>query len=597
MRTQILLPLIFTFLSSTISLIGQNPVPVGNDTLDINNVGAKINCDGTLFSTPNDGSFYRVPKQSGLGTIFNLSLWFAGLDFINQVHLSGGTLINEEFQPGPVSSNYTGTYAQTWNKVWKLTRTQVQYHNNHWNQPGYVPIPAIAGWPGNGDTLNGQLPILAPFKDLNNDGIYNPLQGDYPEIPGDQAIYFIYNDDQPPTIGLSSLNMKFEIRGMAYAFDCPMDSALMFTTFYHYDIINRSNFDYFSCAIGLYVDPDVGYSWDDYMGSDVARSSFYAYNGLNYDGNAGNAGYGQNPPMQAFTVLGGPFLPSDSMDNPAYVPGTMNNCGFPVNGINFGDNVIDNERIGLTGFNKLYNSLTGPMHDPTIAEEFMYYLNGQWLDGVHFSYGGSGHPAAGATGPDCNFLYPYDSDPCNWGTNGIQPAGFSTGAGGSGPYWTEGQAGNVPADTRGLGVIGPFSIARGQVQSLDLAMIYGRNYADTNAFSSLSVTQERIDKIRGYFQQSSTPCGNWAVSLDPKPIKPEKTLRLYPNPARNTVNVECLNFGKNPEYTVFNLIGLEVSRGILQDNSVNTLNISDLNSGVYFLRVQKKTVKKFVVNP
>ena len=45
-----------------------------------------------------------------------------------------------------------------------------------------------------GDTSLGQAPYLAPFVDVDYDGLYNPALGDYPDVMGDQAIFFIFND-------------------------------------------------------------------------------------------------------------------------------------------------------------------------------------------------------------------------------------------------------------------------------------------------------------------------------------------------------------------------------------------------------------------
>jgi len=36
----------------------------------------------------------------------------------------------------------------------------------------------------------GQSEKIAPFYDNNNDGIYDPMAGDYPQIKGDQALFF-----------------------------------------------------------------------------------------------------------------------------------------------------------------------------------------------------------------------------------------------------------------------------------------------------------------------------------------------------------------------------------------------------------------------
>jgi hypothetical protein len=35
---------------------------------------------------------------------------------------------------------------------------------------------------------------LLPFADVNNNGIYDPSYGDYPNVLGDEALYLMYND-------------------------------------------------------------------------------------------------------------------------------------------------------------------------------------------------------------------------------------------------------------------------------------------------------------------------------------------------------------------------------------------------------------------
>jgi hypothetical protein len=119
-----------------------------------------------------------------------------------------------------------------------------------------------------------------------------------------------------------------------------------------------------------------------------------------------------------------------------------------INGINFGDSIVDNERFGMRRF-VYHNNLGGywAMTDPDRAAEYYNYLRGFWKDGIRMRYGGNAHPNAGGDGPECDFMFPSDTDPCNWGTHGIQP-NYITGAGGSGVKWTEETAGNEPYDRR-----------------------------------------------------------------------------------------------------------------------------------------------------
>jgi hypothetical protein len=138
------------------------------------------------------------------------------------------------------------------------------------------------------------------------------MDGDYPLIRGDQCIFFIMNDDKVHT-ETNGERLKVEIHGMAYVFDSPADSALSHTVFVHYDLVNRSLNTYQDTYIGIFTELELGYIWDDYVGSDVNRSSYYCYNGDNYDEDcidqwSSCKGYGQYPPAQSVTVLAGPFL-------------------------------------------------------------------------------------------------------------------------------------------------------------------------------------------------------------------------------------------------------------------------------------------------
>ncbi len=77
-------------------------------------------------------------------------------------------------------------YDVYWTRVWKLSKQEIEYHQTHWWETGYQPVETILTWPGNGYTTNEQMYKIAPFYDNNNDGVYNPTNGDYPVIKGDE---------------------------------------------------------------------------------------------------------------------------------------------------------------------------------------------------------------------------------------------------------------------------------------------------------------------------------------------------------------------------------------------------------------------------
>lgn len=105
-------------------------------------------------------------------------------------------------------------------------------------------------------------------------------------------MWWVFNDvggvkteTESPAIGL-------EIRAQAFAFRSNDEINNM--TFYKYQIVNRSFSTLNETYFGQWVDPDLGYYNDDYVGCDVNRGLGYCYNGDADD--EGATGYGINPP-------------------------------------------------------------------------------------------------------------------------------------------------------------------------------------------------------------------------------------------------------------------------------------------------------------
>ncbi|HPS63633.1 MAG TPA: hypothetical protein PLK82_11270, partial [Bacteroidales bacterium] len=345
--------------------------------LDINNVRARFCCDAAHFFYEN--AEFEVPKGSGKTSIFSNSFWIGGKDPQHGLHLAGyrygqgpttgSARSKNDYFSGPVmdAGSYSVVNDTIWYRVWNLKKSDIDYHRLHYWEAGYTPIPDILSWPGNGDPGLGQAPQLAPFNDHNGNGIYEPFDGDYPEIRGDQALWFIFNDDAGPHTETQGEKLGIEVHGMAYAFDLPNDSALKNTVFLNYKIFNRSQNTYDSTFLGFYTDIDLGYSNDDYVQCDVERNLLIGYNGTPVDGTGQPWAYGANPPAQGVTLLAGPYMDPDGIDNPRYGNTGSQLCDYSVNGSNFGDTVVDNERLGMTRFVYCNNSNAGVpqyMSDP-----------------------------------------------------------------------------------------------------------------------------------------------------------------------------------------------------------------------------------------
>ena len=553
-----------------------------NDFLDLNNIKALIDVDVLFMDNKNMVSGFEVPKGSGKTTIFAANPWVAGED--NGIVYSSARTFGGQVTPmdvtwrsgGPISNSYQGfDFHLKWDRVWKVTNVDLQYHISNWFYPNYQPPQVFLDWPAHGDTTNGQVFYLAPFIDKNNDGIYNPYDGDYPQFKGQQAIYFIRNDYQQQ----NSINrMEIETHGMAYVYDCSSDSAINHTVFLDLTIYNRSNKTYDSTYVGLFTDLDIGNPEDDYVGCDVDRSTFYGYNGDALDeDNVGGFGYGSNIPYQGVTFLKGIKQDDDGIDNAFGIAPYET-----INGYGFGDGITDNEYWGMEHFLH-YNRGGGQFSgdgDPTNEQEEYYYLSGKWRDGNSFIYGGNGHPSSGGTIP-AKYMYPGASDTYHYGTGGLAQTPW-------GEY--NAQPGGMPNsgyDKRGMGSSGPFTFAPQQSIELTMAFVFGIDYTIQGNLAGLPVMQERVDSIRSYFLNDfQSVCGGTLInSINDETGVKQKQLTIYPNPFNNQFTVEYEIENQSAQLEVYNLMGVKVAEQKIS-NLITQVDLSDISKGIYIVIIR-----------
>ncbi len=568
-----------------LTLVFVNAVSQSFDSVNINNINARINAGGNLFQVQSTGSpAFEVPKGSGKHTVFSAELWIGGLGNGSILHEAGqqygGIIGDTTFWPGPVmdTPSYSVSENLLWNRVWKVNKSEIDSHIVNWSESGYVIPQNLVDWPGNGDVGKGQAALLAPFVDRTGDQIYDPSDGDYPLIKGDQVIYFLYNDDRKAHLN-GGEKLRIEIHGMAYEFDCPSDSALHNTIFVNYRIVNRSANNYDSTYIGANFDGDIGDPNDDYVESDVARGAFFQYNADSIDGIGAPSHYGANPPAQSIVFLKGPRMPNDGLDNPS------GGCDESINGFGFGDGITDNECYGMMHFKYYCNPscLISAQNDPYTADDYYNYLRGKWKDGKELSYGGFGHFSNCTSCESARFMYSSNSDTCHWGTGGIAPLDTIA--------WTEENAGLPPADKRGLGSMGPFTFGVGDTVELDFAFVFGRDYADTTGdpYTSVIVMKSRIDSIRSYFEKNMTPCGDAFTGIGE--VKEEvKKIRVYPNPVTDYLEIECDRRSKIEDFSVFNMMGQKLisfkNRAILPASSKTVIAVNHLNKGIHVIMLK-----------
>ncbi len=544
--------------------------------IEVNNVRGNILGTGNVFSNllSNDLT-WEVPKDSGKSTLFQYALWFGGVDQENQLHLAATRFnqVGRDYWMGPLrlaDATIDAEVEQQFEHIWNLTRFQIdEFISNH-GQAGYEIPEDILTWPAHGP--EGYAENLAPFVDVNGDGHYNPADGDYPDIMGDQCLFFIFNDSYGNHTESGGEKLGLEVHAMVYAYNAPDDEALNNTVFFHYEMFNRSQNTYFNAYVGLWNDWDIGYGWDDYVGCDVQHSACYGYNATPIDGYDQPEAYGDNPPVQLCTILAGPYMDPDGIDNLGYDGNCESSDAYYS--VNFGNAIIDDERLGMKGF--LYHNNSSAINgDPTTAEDYYNYLRGNWKDGLHMNYGGDA-VYSGVVGPACNYMFPGDSDPCNYGTGGLLPnGGYNT----DGKYWTEEEAGNIPSDKRGLASVGVFTFSAGAMQPFDFAMTTVWKNETHSALERVgTVADEVMRKFKDDFGLAVVEC----------PATEESLLKVYPNPSDGTAIVE----GSGKLMVVNTLGQLVLSRDVDGQTSLT------LPSGLYFVRLEGEkgiSVNKLVV--
>jgi hypothetical protein len=549
------------------------------DWLDLNNVRARVQPVGFQFwksqsgivNPPDSSIGFEFLKGSGKKTIFNSSIWIGGYDDQDSLHFAGERYrqMGVDLWPGPVSVmdgelSVTDSVVIKWNRVWKLTKEEVIYHKFHYNDENYQPVEAIATWPAQGDETMGQAKYLAPFIDTDGDGIYDPMKGDYPLIRGDQCIFFILNDVRPHS-ETKGAQLGIELHVMAYEFNNPDTLALHNTVFYSYKVFNRSSNIYNSTLMGLYTDFDIGNAWDDFLGCDVAKGLFYGFNSGETDGNGEPGSYGDTVPAQTTVFLGGALKDSNGEDDPS------GQCDESINGIGFGDGIIDNERFGLTRFVYFYNGTV--ISDPRIAPEYYGYMNGLWKDGSAIEYGGNGHVSGGSFGPAARFVFPGMSDPCNWGTGGEEPYGPKD--------WTMETGGVDSSDVRGVGVTGPFIFKPGDVQYLDVA--YVAAFAEEGK-SALETALDYSGFVKERYMENPDDFGYQYLSVkDSKESNGNNRLNIWPNPVNGSFSFVYSGKNNTAVYTLRTITGKVVASGTVNNNETVVVDMTNLPEGLYII--------------
>jgi hypothetical protein len=584
---------------------GATCTPPNHTTImQTNNVRMMVHTAGNLWQVPTqNNSLYEVPKNSGIMAMFTAALWLGGTDVNGQLKLAALRYRNgQDYWTGPISIGDANTdydICKQFDKHFITSQDMVREFDSWFeagqydqqfgtntqsaNFPNYKIPDIIKNWPAHGDPTKGQDYYLAPFYDRDNDGEYNWDKGDFPwydikktkncktdrtvTLYGDENYWWVMNDKGNIHTESGADPIGMEIRAQAFAFATNDEVNNM--TFYNYELINRGTQTLYNTYFGFFADGALGDPFDDYVGCDVNRGLGYFYNGDAFDGNnLGFKGYGNTPAAVGVDFFEGPYQDNDGIDN-AFGIGTNE----ALNGIGYGDGIVDNERFGMRRFLYYVNTGGGAnpnQTDPISASDYYNYLRGFWKDGTPFYYGGSGHisDSEANTSVPCDFMFPGDTDPQGWGTGGVPQ-----------PLWTEQTANNEPYDRRFLQSAGPFILKPGAVNNITVGVVWARA-ASGGPFASVEVLRRADDKAQALFENCFKVLdAPYAPDLQVLELENQLVLTLSNPTNSNNANEDYIEFdpfivAENPDadknyrfqgYMIYQLKDKSVSVSDLED--------------------------------
>jgi len=458
--------------------------------LQVNNINIKVTPQGIDYG----GAEY--PKNSGLSPIFNIQHWLLDDTDMTDLKVSGDVNYYDgrDFVSGPLVDDYSGDYYTNTFRTWTITKQEIETHKWHYYEPDYIIPEAILNWPSNHTVYQGIEYEAADFIDTDNNGSYDPENGDYPKIVGDQAVLYVLNDGHYPNYADGRLkdSLNVDVYALVYAFDTPESELFQNTFFIKYKIINKSDLDYENFKFGMYAYFDFANNYDGYtnrlnIACDTNLNTFYAYPGMYYDA---APFWNKKPPISTVTFL------NRNMDK-------------------------------FTQVNTIFSTYMDPIDNYSYLKK-MHYMNGTWDDALWRPT-----PSWTANAP-LDYVYP--SNPGIIGGDSELQAGSH--------YLT---------DREGVGTSGPLYFGQGEVLEYELAYHYSYT-SDSGYFESIDQALDEVNQLLICYQNDSIP-GGGSFSLIPENMDiNDIDVQIYPNPVYAYLNIKTAYAGFET-YRIFNGYG------------------------------------------
>ncbi len=388
------------------------------------------------------------------------------------------------------------------------------------------PLPSIMKWPARGNENIYMLASdqdLAPFVDVNNNQVYEPHLGDYPDFRGDQALWWVVNDFVSHEEGHSPIS-GIEVQVLAQAFhsdefDSPAKSQL-----YTIKTINRLPYTKDSVSTSLWMDINLGCSLDDLIGTIPDLKAVYGYN-------ASRANTSSTSPCEQ--------LPSGLAEIPVVAARVLSG------------------RVGTTPLQTRNSALSFEINsvasNSTSFPRSAYHLaHGRWHDGKNITIGGDGYQSHGA--------------PTNWIYSG-NPADSTS--------WS--QCGSDGSDVRALlnaNLLQP--LAPNEAFEVDFAVM---------VLDDIPLPCPDSDLIAAEVEAASNHLITGNTSSSREVQAAPAALSLWPNPSSGRFQVTLPDGVRVKQIRVLDVGGRTVAHQ-LHNQTPTTLDLELESNGVYLISLE-----------
>ena len=455
--------------------------------LDVSNVRARIFNNGHLFWR-GDPWVYEVPKGSGQHSLDYMGFWVGGYKG-EELRMATTWWGRSQYWSGPLDENGVPPSDCTqYDRLYNVYQADIEEYEatgvattdlQDW--PTGLGAPTLAP-PNNGldDDGDGEVDeldeevlfdISVPLAE-RKDRVIDLAAGERPAILGDQSIWWVMNDrgnEHDRVDGSRTLPIGLEVHGMAFAFNVGGDVGN--TTFYRYNLYLAGPTPLDRTYVAAFVNPNIGFSGDDWIGSDTLRGMGFGWNADNIDEYV--VGYGIAPPALGVDFIQGPTVPS--VGDTALVNGEA---------------LPDFKNLRMT---HLRPELDWPREYAERPNDLFYmYMLGRWWDGQPLTIGGNGRDF---TSEPVAFMYPgdpgYSDAECQyWSQCNLDGAGLDY----------------DPYSSRFVMSTGPFTLEPTEMQQVTLAVVWARG---KNNFDSVQELKKANDVVQALHD------ANYAVAAPP----------------------------------------------------------------------------------